>query len=96
MGGTNENQNKEELNFYERILFEQEKLTCRNTNQLRYKYQQMVGYINFEKVYRSIVNWRISKYGTSCIVQFNRHRTHNECMYLNELARQRKKSRLGR
>ena len=40
---------------------------CNFANDLRRKYPDLIGLVDFAKIYRKIVNYRIKKYGTSVI-----------------------------
>lgn len=55
-------------NFIEaKIYLDEKDGNCNYTNDLRRKYPEYLGLVDFAKVYRRIVNYRIKKYGTSKI-----------------------------
>lgn len=85
----------EELSYYEKILYFKERDSVRNTNELINRNTNFEGLVDFQKIYRYIVNYRIKKYGTSSIIQW-RSRGKGETQYMNELARKRHKRRLGK
>lgn len=91
-----ENKNNEELNLYEMYIFEAEKDLCRNNGELCRRYKQFKGKVDYAKIYRFIVNYRVEKYGTSFLGNNYFYRDRQECLYLKDLAKQRRKSRLGR
>lgn len=55
-------------NFLEaKIYLENRDGTINYANDLRRKYPEYVGLLNFADIYRRIVNYRVKKYGTSRI-----------------------------
>lgn len=62
--------NKEKLmkEFLEtKIYLDERDGTCNFSNDLRRKYPELIGVVDFANIYRRIVNYRIKKYGTSII-----------------------------
>ena len=59
----------EELDLLEIMIYEWSKESIENINQLRNKYIQYEGQVDFGKIYRCVVDYRISKYGTSSIIE---------------------------
>lgn len=85
---------KEELDLLEIMIYEWAKDYIVNTNQLRTQYKQYEGQVNFEKIYRVIVDYRIAKYGTSSIVPF-RKGTKEEGIKAAEKIRKAKYRKVG-
>ena len=86
---------KEDLDFYEIMIYEWAKDSIKNTNELINTYIQYDGLVNWQKIYRVIVNYRIKKYGTSSIVQW-RGISKQDAYKINDNARRRYKKRLNR
>ena len=86
---------KEDLEFYERMIFEWSKDSIKNTNELRNTYIKYGGLVNWQKIYREIVNYRIEKYGTSSIVQW-RGISKQDAYKINDNARRRYRKKLER
>lgn len=60
--------NENYKNFLEAKIFVEEKDGgCNYANDLRRKYPEYTGLLNFTDIYRRIVNYRVKKYGTSRI-----------------------------
>ena len=91
-----EHKTNEELNKYEIIVFNQEKELCSSSNQLINKHRNLIGKVDFTKVYRCIINYRIKKYGNGVVNNMYFYRTQQEKRYLQDLAKSRKRSRLGK
>ena len=83
---------KEDLDFYEKMIYEWAKEEVQNINQLRKKYKQYEGLVDYQKIYRCIVNYRIEKYGTSSIVQY-RGISKQDAYKINENARNRRRKK---
>ena len=86
---------KEDLEFYERMIFEWSKDSVKNTNELKNTYIQYDGLVNWQKIYRAIVDYRIEKYGTSSIIQW-RGISKQDAYKINDNARRRYKKKLER
>lgn len=84
----------EELDLLEIMIYEWAKESIENINQLRKKYIQYEEQIDFGKIYRCIVDYRISKYGTSSIVQY-RKRTKEDAIRAAENIRKERYRKVG-
>ena len=84
----------EELDLLEIMIYEWAKDYIVNTNQLRTQYKQYEGKVNFEKIYREIVRYRIEKYGTSSIVPY-RKKSREQCYYEAEKVRKKMYRKVG-
>ena len=84
----------EELDLLEIMIYEWSKESIENINQLRNKYSQYEEQVDFGKIYRCIVDYRISKYGTSSIVQY-RGKTKEECIKNQASAAKRRRLKIG-
>lgn len=85
---------KEELDLLEIMIYEWSKDSVKNIGELKTKYKQYEGQIDYGKIYRCIVDYRISKYGTSSIVQY-RGKTKEECIKNQASAAKRRRLKIG-
>ena len=74
--------NENYIKFIEaKIYIEEKDGTCIYTNDLRRKYPEYIEIVDFAKIYRRIVNYRIKKYGTSkigCSIPSAKFNTYDE------------------
>ena len=84
----------EELDLLEIMIYEWSKESIENINQLRNKYTQYEGQVDFGKIYRCIVDYRISKYGTSSIIQY-KPRTREEYLKYQFNSAKRRRQKIG-
>lgn len=93
-GRTMENQNREKLNNVEMLIYEWTKDYVCNTNEIRKKYYKYENQVDFAKIYREIVRYRIEKYGTSSIVPY-RKKSREQCYYEAEKVRKKMYRKVG-
>ncbi len=85
---------KEELDLLEIIIYEWSKESVKNIGELKGKYKQFEGQVDYGKIYRCIVDYRIDKYGTSSIVQWTGY-AKDESKKLAQSMRNKKYKKIG-
>lgn len=84
----------EDLEFYEKMIFNWEKENVYSCEDLRRRYKQFNDLVDFTKIYRCIINWRIKKWGSSSITMGLGRRSKEKFMYEVTLENNKKKRRL--
>lgn len=80
---------KEELDLLEIMIYEWAKESVKNIGELKTKYKQYEGQVDYGKIYRCIVDYRISKYGTSSIVQWQGYSKEENLKRAEEIRKKR-------